>query len=1293
MKSSSLFSELKKILIKSLLAITFFCCLSLSAELKFNRQFSDNMVIQRDKPVVITGLADKGTEIELHFANQKKKATSDKDGIWKIPLEPMAANINPQKMTVFSGANTISIANVLIGDVFLIARQTSIDITLGRDEQGKNAAENYTIKPNLRVIIIKTIPDRFPQKDLAEKATSGWAELNKENALKMTASTFYLANDLAENGEVPIGIIDLNLGSAFVVSWLSRAAQLETEKLYGKSDLPGNIKRMENLAELAAQGKPMPKKEVISSDPVSYALFPAGGYNAVLNPLKGLALKAAIIQLGNDYPYMIYDEIDKSDKPFDKKELNRAYVETYNIRKVGFRMEPVTTPRIPREWRKIIGGEDMPMALIVPPGSNLNTLGQHNREMRELQRQTAGENPNVEIILPGTGNVPFSAQPKDEKLLAERCYKWISGSVYNNKNIIATGPVFDRMETNFNEATIYFKPGTAKGLKAKGDALNFFEAAGLTGEYYPAQAKVEKNTIKIKSDKVNRIARVRYNWNHKPNQELINSADLPCLPFRTEKKPYLWFVRNEEKDLPIEYSTPANEWKKNDVTLINGQLKSHGYDNFTGWVGPVGIKTGPFGPNMGVREVIPGSPADGKIFVGDIIYSANGKMLGEKAWLVMADAVTYSETLEAKGKLILGIRRGSENIDVEITLPVMGSYSSTSPYDCPKTEKIISNLEDWVIKNGADAGFLNSHALFMLATGDPKMQGYLRRIIYKMMKGRDPNKEIIPTNAGKSWFNSADAILFGEYYLATGDKNVLPYLKNSCDRLAATQNPLGGWRHNFPGGATYGLIPNAGLPGVMGMYFAKQAGLDINEKSYELGVKHFGDKRAETGFLIYGFGGCQRDVPPPFDPEVMNSGHMNSYNGGLSAAGILMRFAGKDRAAHLCSFISAFAWNNTFHGHGGNFWNGFWTPLGAFQHGESAFLNFWKNYRWYRELNRMPDGSLIQRASGNSGAGNGVVLVAPRNRIQITKAPKSPFAIDAPKELKPALTAYWAKDYAGCVNLIDDLLKSGNVAKKDKPTVEYLRQQAVDIQESIKLDLARMKKLVAEGKAYEAKTFIDELKGVMKEDDKRLADIVKLIGNPKTVAKIKPKENEKSETPEDKRKWQCLVSELNTDGKSKRGEPAVYIKAEAPAEWKIKIVESLSDAPKGWTAPNFEDSKWKETTLPISWRMYHTALLRTKFKVENKDAFDLLRFRAWLFRQQGIEIYLNGELIGKVNNLEKKTGNVDNKFKASALKLLRNGENTLAVTSRHNWRWGMLFMKVYNDGFDFNLDARLKEEK
>jgi hypothetical protein len=150
---------------------------------------------------------------------------------------------------------------------------------------------------------------------------------------------------------------------------------------------------------------------------------------------------------------------------------------------------------------------------------------------------------------------------------------------------------------------------------------------------------------------------------------------------------------------------------------------------------------------------------------------------------------------------------------------------------------------------------------------------------------------------------------------------------------------------------------------------------------------------------------------------------------------------------------------------------------------------------------------------------------------------------------------------------------------------------------------------------------------------------------------------------------------------------------EEASTWRMKVVEAPSQAPEGWMKPGFDDAAWGQTHLPMSWRMYHTALLRTTFTVKDQALYDGLRFRGWLFRQQGIEIYLNGKLIGKVNNLEEKTGNVDAEFNESALKHLKTGENTLALTTRHNWRWGMLFMNVYNDGFGFRLDARRKGER
>jgi len=1260
-----------------------------SAEFSFSRHYSNGMVLQRDQPLVVKGLANKGSKVTVSLGDQTKTVETGDNETWVVSLESSPANHQGQMITATSDGDKITLNDVLIGDVILLARQTSVDITLGRDSKGQTAASTHQKNSLFRAISITTHPSAVPQKDLLQSATKGWSVVDKTTALAMTASSFYLGRDLSKELKVPVGIIDINLGSAYPLSWLSREALMETEKFFGDKEVMGQVSWHDKALEAELAGVPLKKKKTPPVDTVLRTLFPSGGYNAVLHPMQSLPLKAAAVQLGNDYPYMIYQNILDSDEPTNKNKLNTAYVECYNIRKVGFRMESKTTPRIARQWRKYLGNDDLPFGLIVPPGSDLNTLGQHHREMRELQRLVAEKVPGVSVILPGSENIPFSAQPSDEKLLAERTLSWILGSAYGHSKSTATGPQYEKFEANFNTATIFFKEGSAKGLNAiSNDALNFFEVANVEGDYSVAKATIDGETIKLISDTITRIMRVRYNWNSRPNQHLVNESGIPVIPFRSEELPHNWFVTNKDDDLPEEYFTPANEWKKNDVTLINGKLKTHGYTNFTGWIGPAGFKTGPFGPNMGVREIKSGSPADGHLEVGDIIYHANGKMLGEKAWEVMGAAITDSETHQAGGKFVLGVRRGTKNMDVELSLEVMGTYSSTAPYDCPKTDKILRQLEEHVVAKGAGAGFLNSDAIFMLSTGNPELLGYVRRVVYNRISKLDPSRPIDTKREGKSWHNSADAFLLGEYYFATGDKNVLPHLKHAVDRCTETQNQdYGGWRQNFPGGAHYGFIPNAGLPGVMGMHFAKEAGLEIDEAGFALGVKHYSGGKAETGYLIYGSGECRREVPTPFDPEKLEAGKLDSFNGGISAAGILMDFVENPRAAHLCSVISAYAFNNTFGGHGGNFWNNFWTPLGAHQHSKKAFIHFWKNHRWYRECSRMYDGSLL--GGGKPSAGYGVALVAPRRRIQIVGAPTSPFSISATPALKPALEAYWNRDYAECARQVQELIQGGSIGKDDMPTVEYLATTAKYLQDSINADLLRMEKLIKEGNSSEAKSFLLGLQGVLPEDDPRMTEIANSLKSVTTNTKRKSTKKSVS-TEEQPRNWQRLVMESpSTDKKAKPPKDTKLL--DQPSSWKLKVIEGITQAPTDWTQPNFNDESWMDTTLPISWRMYHTALLRTKFSVENLEDFDGLRLQAWVFRQQGIEIYLNGELIGKVNNIEKKTGNIENEFKESAMKHLRQGENTLALTTRHNWRWGMLFMKVYNDGFDFNFDASVKQ--
>lgn len=1288
-----------------------------AAELRFNRYFTDNMVLQRDKPIVVSGKADKGAVITVKFAGQKQSATAGDDGIWNVTFNPMSASSKPQALTATSSiANQqASIANILVGDVIMFASQTTVDISLGKDETGQKIAKADRQDPLYRVISIRTIPSLKPMVELAPEASKGWVEVNRKTAPAISAPAYYFGSKLVKDLKIPIGIIDLNMGKNFTIGWISRETIAESNEYFGENTpLEGYLKGMEESVDYFTGKKKITdvrqRHKMPRENPINDPRYPAAGYNAVLHPLKDIALKGILLQLGNDYPYQIYAKMRKEGKSFDRQELEYAWWHNYVLRKQAFRAAQYIIPRIPYQWRANFADTDLPIALIMPPSSELGTYALHHVQMRELQRKTAAANPNVGLIMPGNKSIPFSGQPADAALLSSRAVNWALGSIYKREDVATSGPLFEKIKPHYSEVQVFFKPGTADGLKAAPGALKNFEAAGIDTEFSPAKATIDGNKIILKSDTVSQITRVRYNWQERPDQGLVNTAGLPAIPFRSDDSKYVEFPRAKENNLPEEYTTPACDWKSGDVAIIGGMGKSY-FNN--GFLGTTGLKVRPFGPNMLVEVVMQGSPADGKIRPGDMIYGVNGKLLNNDPLHMVADAITYAETEKGGGKITFNLRHAGQNVDIPLQLEVLGTYSPTSPYDCPKTDLIIANMEKYLAKRGGEAssyaggGWLHTDTLFLLAAGTPKYQGVVRRAVYNIMSKINPKTSEMPK--GGTWNLAFTSMLLGEYYLATGDRNVLPYQKWYCDALAATQikkdtypNPLpgeyGGWKHNYPGSRSYGMLPPIGLPAVIGYKLADEAGVDINRKSYELGLHLFRDGQAEMGMTVYTPRVTPLKAPEPIDPEKVIEGKLSSRNGSRATTAILFKLLGNIRIAHLNSLYCAFAYNNCDDGHGSNFFNGFWTPLGAYVQSKEAFINFMHNHHWYQDIKRSYNHSYRVSSNIYPGMGPGLSMVVPRQRLRILGATESVFAKGQKDFLKPVLKTYFSRDYRKAEQLASKLLDRGELLQEDKIKIEQLVRAAREIQESIQLDLDRIQGLVQDGKIYEASLDIPQLKGVLPENDTRLKKIEQILNNPDSKAAFQADKkrymeeqkslafrfNKKDEKMNSDKQWRPLTKEvLPTKDKDKP------IKSTDATQWRVKIIESMSQAPDGWNEEDFDDSSWGLTTLPISWYLNHTFLGRAKFEVKDKSSIESLRINAFTFRQQNIAVFINGHLVAKINNCGAGKSSLNAELTPAAVKYLHNGSNTIAVTTRNDWRWGVYF-NIIHGGFGFKLEAQDK---
>jgi sialate O-acetylesterase len=75
----------------------------------------------------------------------------------------------------------------------------------------------------------------------------------------------------------------------------------------------------------------------------------------------------------------------------------------------------------------------------------------------------------------------------------------------------------------------------ADGLKTRdGGAVKGFQLAGTDKQWKPASAKIEGAKLIVTSAEVAAPIALRYAWLDFPETNLVNSADLPASPFRTD---------------------------------------------------------------------------------------------------------------------------------------------------------------------------------------------------------------------------------------------------------------------------------------------------------------------------------------------------------------------------------------------------------------------------------------------------------------------------------------------------------------------------------------------------------------------------------------------------------------------------------------------------------------------------------------------------------------------------------------------------------------------------------------
>ena len=213
-------------------------------------QFGTHAVIQRGKPILLTGTAMPGEQLSMSFAGSTRTAKADSSGHWQAAFPPRSAGGPFSLQVTGTGGTTAAAEDIMIGDVWLCSGQSNMEYPLRRALNGDGEVQAATDN-DLRLMKVATQLANSPQQGFAK--VPQWQRSTPDSARDFSAACTFMVRDFRKTQKVPIGAIDDTWGGTPIRAWMSEAAARASGNaapadlldLYG-SDEPRAINRFGN---------------------------------------------------------------------------------------------------------------------------------------------------------------------------------------------------------------------------------------------------------------------------------------------------------------------------------------------------------------------------------------------------------------------------------------------------------------------------------------------------------------------------------------------------------------------------------------------------------------------------------------------------------------------------------------------------------------------------------------------------------------------------------------------------------------------------------------------------------------------------------------------------------------------------------------------------------------------------------------------------------------------------------------------------------------------------------------
>ena len=471
--------------------------------LQMSQMYSDNMVLQHGKRLTIQGKADAGEKVTVNIAGQKKKTIAGSNGMWQVLLEPLKAG-GPYTLIISTPNKELIYNKVLAGEVWLCSGQSNMEFYLNWAVTAKQDVRQATddqirlfdMKARWRTDAVEWQASVLDSLNHLQYFTNAeWKVCSPETAGKFSAIAYYFGKMLQDSLNVPVGLICNAIGGSPTEAWIDRRT-LEYEFPAILRDWTKN-----DFIQDWVRGRAALNVKKSTDKFQRHPYEPCYLYESGILSLQQYPIKGVIWYQGESNAH----NKDAHEKLF--KLLVDSWRTNWNDAQLPFyyvQLSSINRPSWP--W------------------------------FRDSQRRLMKEIEHVGMAVSSDKGDSLDVHPTHKLEIGERLARWALNKTYGYDKVVPSGPLYKSV--SFVKGKAYVEFEYSKGLKpsVEGEELRTFEIAGDDEIFYPAEAVVEGNQVKVWAKEVKEPKIVRYGWQPFTRANLVNEEGLPASTFRSDVK-------------------------------------------------------------------------------------------------------------------------------------------------------------------------------------------------------------------------------------------------------------------------------------------------------------------------------------------------------------------------------------------------------------------------------------------------------------------------------------------------------------------------------------------------------------------------------------------------------------------------------------------------------------------------------------------------------------------------------------------------------------------------------------